>query len=175
LFPINPTWRIWAGLIAFAWYFYLNFAGYSDMAIGSGHLLGGDIRPNFNWPYARTNPSAFWNSWHISLTRFLRMNVFTPLVGRHPERQYAATMLIMLLIGLWHAATWASVVFGLYHGVSLVAHRVLERRRPPSDAMMWRVVKPVLVFGWFALSLPLLQMSLAGAIDFYAALIGVDR
>lgn len=172
-YPINPPWRLAIGLVAFAWYFYANFAGYSDLAIGSGALLGADLRPNFDSPYTKTTPAAFWNSWHISLTRFLRTNVYTPMVGRHPQRQYVATIVLMLLIGLWHSITWASALFGLYHGVSLVLHRVIERRRPPRHTPLLRVAKSVLVFAWFALSLPLLQLDLQGARDFYAAMIGV--
>lgn len=172
-YPVNPPWRLAIGLVAFAWYFYANFAGYSDLAIGSGALLGADLRPNFDSPYTKTTPAAFWNSWHMSLTRFLRTNVYTPMVGRHPERQYAATIVLMLLIGLWHSITWASAVFGLYHGVSLVVHRVVERRRPPRRTPVLRVVKSVMVFVWFALSLPLLQLDLHRALDFYAAMIGV--
>ena len=172
-YPFNPPWRLAIGLVAFAWYFYANFAGYSDLAIGSGTLLGADLRPNFDSPYTKTTPAAFWNSWHMSLTRFLRTNVYTPMVGRHAERQYLATIVLMLLIGLWHSITWASAVFGLYHGVSLVAHRLLERRRPPRRTPALRVAKSVLVFTWFALSLPLLQLGLRDVVDFYAAMIGV--
>jgi alginate O-acetyltransferase complex protein AlgI len=173
LFETNSPWRIWLSLIAFTWFFYVNFAGYSDIAIGSGRLLGADLRPNFDSPYRRTNPAAFWNSWHISLTRFLRANVFTPIVGGNARRQYAATALIMVLIGLWHSVGWATLVFGLYHGVSLIGHRMLEQRRPPRLDSPWQFVKPVGIFTWFGLSLPLLQLPLDRAIDFYGVMIGV--
>ncbi len=174
LFRSNDPWRVWVSLIAFTGFFYVNFAGYSDLAIGAGRLIGADLRPNFDSPYTRTNPAAFWNSWHMSLTRFLRANVFTPLAGRHPQRQHAATMLTMLLIGLWHSITWASAVFGLYHGVSLVAHRVIAGRRPAGDGRRLQLLKPAAVFAWFGLSLPLLQLGLRDALDFYAALVGVS-
>lgn len=173
-FADNTAWQVWLSLIAFTWFFYVNFAGYSDMAIGISTLLGGSVRPNFDSPFTRTNPTAFWNSWHMSLTRFLRVNVFTPMVGRHARRQYAATMTTMLLIGLWHSVTWASAIFGMYHGVSLIAHRVIKRRRPASPTRSWLVVKPIIVFGWFGASLPLLQLDLGDAIDFYGAMIGVS-
>ena len=173
LYADNPAWRLWVALAAFAVFFYVNFAGYSDLAIGAGHLLGADLRPNFANPYGQTNPSAFWNSWHISLTRFLRANVFTPLVAGRPQRQYPATLLLMVLIGLWHSVTWASLAFGVYHGVSLIVHRIVERRRRPSTAPALRYLKPVAVFVWWALSLPLLQLGLGSALDFYAALVGV--
>ncbi len=104
----NAPWRLWVGLVAFTWFFYVNFAGYSDMAIGAGTLLGADLRPNFDRPYLQTTPAAFWNSWHISLTRFLRINVYTPIVAGHPRRQYFGTTITMLLIALWHGVTWAT-------------------------------------------------------------------
>ena len=173
VFDDNSVWRIWGSLIAFTWFFYANFDGYSDLAIGAGRLLGADLRPNFDSPYTKTTPADFWNSWHISLTRFLRTNVFTAIVGRRPQRQYAATVVTMLLIGLWHSVTWASAVFGVYHAIFLLGHRAIGRRRPPSEAAAWRFLKPALVFGWFGLSLPLLQLDLSGAIDFYGAMIGI--
>lgn len=173
VFDANSVWRIWASLIAFTWFFYANFDGYSDLAIGAGRLLGADLRPNFDAPYAKTNPADFWNSWHISLTRFLRTNVFTAIVGRHPRRQYAGIVITMLLIGLWHSVTWASVLFGVYHAIFLLAHRAIAGRRPPSDAAVWTFLKPALVFAWFGLSLPLLQLDLSEAIDFYGAMMGI--
>jgi D-alanyl-lipoteichoic acid acyltransferase DltB (MBOAT superfamily) len=172
LFRTNDPWRIWVSLLAFTIFFYVNFAGYSDLAIGASRLMGADLRPNFDAPYLRTNPTSFWNNWHMSLTRFLRANVFTPLVGRHPGRQPAATMLTMLLIGLWHSVTWASAAFGIYHGISLVLHRQIERRRPARSGPAMRVLKPIVVVAWFGLSLPLLQLGLGDALDFYAALVG---
>jgi alginate O-acetyltransferase complex protein AlgI len=171
VFEVNSTWRIWVALIAFGWFFYVNFAGYSDIAIGSGRVLGADLRPNFDRPYQQTNPTAFWNSWHISLTRFLRANVYTPLAAGRPRRQSLATMVTMLLIALWHGVTWATVVFGVYHGTSLIVHRQFERHRPPSSARAVRVVKMVAIFLWFTLSLPLLQLDLGSSIDFYARLV----
>jgi D-alanyl-lipoteichoic acid acyltransferase DltB (MBOAT superfamily) len=172
LYADNAPWRLWAGLVAFTWFFYVNFAGYSDMAIGAGTLLGADLRPNFNRPYLQTTPAAFWNSWHISLTRFLRINVYTPLVAGHPRRQYAGTTITMLLIALWHGVSWATVAFGLYHAAFLIGHRVVSLHRPPTPSPVFRVAKSVGIFAWFGASLPLLHLSLADSIDFYRAMLG---
>ena len=170
---VNGPERLWVGLAAYTLFFYVNFAGYSDIAIGIGTLLGADLRPNFDRPYLQTTPAAFWNSWHISLTQFLRRNVFTPLVAGRPERMHAATMLTMVLIGLWHSIGWAELVFGIYHGAFLIGHRLLERRRPAGTGTALRIAKMGGVFLWYALSLPLLQLDLGEAVDFYGALIGV--
>ncbi len=169
----NAPWRLWIGLIAFTWFFYVNFSGYSDMAIGAGTLLGADLRPNFDRPYLQTTPAAFWNSWHISLTRFLRINVYTPLVAGHPQRRYVGTTITMMLIALWHGVSWATVVFGLYHAAFLVGHRMLSQRRPPGTSAALRVPKSVGIFVWFGLSLPLLHLPLDRTIDFYRAMLGV--
>lgn len=169
----NSVPRLWIGLIAYGWYFYANFAGYSDIAVGAGRLMGGNIQENFARPYFQTSPSAFWNSWHISLTRFLRVNVFTPITMGRPSRQAAAAMLTMLLIGLWHGVNLAAVVFGLYHGVSLLIHRRVSAARPaPADRpMVVRVGLSAAIFIWFTLSLPLIELDLGEAADFYRALL----
>ena len=79
----------------------------------------------------------------------------------------------MLLIALWHGVSWATLVFGLYHAAFLVGHRMLSQRRPPGTAPILRVTKQVGIFTWFGVSLPLLHLSLDGAIDFYRAMLGV--
>ena len=112
----------------------------------------------------------FWNTWHISLTRFLQRNVFTPLGGTRPKRTVAATLVTMLLIRLWHEFGWGAAIFGLYHGLSLVAHRTMAARRPASTSRLARTAKPVLVFGWVALSLPLLMVPTGELFDYYRAL-----
>ena len=171
--PHNALWRVWVALVVYGWYFYLNFAGYSDLAVGAGRLLGADLKENFAWPYLQTTPNDFWNSWHISLTRFLRINVFTPLTMSRQGRQRFGIMLTMLLIGLWHGVNTAAIAFGLYHGLTLVGHRWLVGVRPPAEAppLGLRIIKSVGIFFWFTLSLPLLTLSLGDAAQFYRTLV----
>jgi len=175
-YEYNEAWRIVVALAAFTLFFYVNFAGYSDLAIGAGTLLGANLRPNFDRPYLQTDPTAFWNSWHMSLTRFLRTNVFTPIAAGRANRQSFAIAVTMMLIALWHAVSWATVVFGAYHAISLIAHRQLQKRHtghaPLNPRSARRVLRSIGVFWWFGLSLPLLQLSLDDAIDFYRAMIG---
>jgi D-alanyl-lipoteichoic acid acyltransferase DltB (MBOAT superfamily) len=167
----NSLPRVWLGLIAYTWFFYLDFAGYSDLAIGAGRLLGADLRPNFNWPFLQRSPTAFWNNWHISLSAFMRRNVFTPLGGMRARRQHIALVATMLLIALWHDINWSTFAFGVYHAVSLLAHRAVLRRRPARTSRLLSVVKPVLVFVWFAVSLPLLTLSLSDMASLWRALL----
>lgn len=163
--------RLWLGVVAYAWFFYLNFAGYSDLAIGAGRWLGADLRPNFNRPFFQRSPTAFWNSWHISLTAFMRRNVFTPLGGMRQHHQRFALVVTMVLIALWHDINWSTLVFGLYHAIGLLAHRSALRRRPPRTGPVLNVAKPLAVFVWFAVSLPLLSMPLGDAASLYRSVI----
>lgn len=172
---INTTPRLLLSLIAFGWYFYLNFSGYSDVATAAARWMGAEVRDNFRHPYLKTNPAQFWNSWHISLTRFLQRNVFVPLGGSRKRRQPAATMVTMLLIGLWHDLSWGTLIFGLYHGTSLVAHRAAAARRPARTSSVLRVTKPLAVFGWYVISLPMIFMPSSQLLGFYRALLPGSR
>ncbi len=110
---------------AYAFQIYFDFAGYSDMAIGTARLFGFSILENFNWPYIRRNLADFWAHWHMSLTRFITEYVFIPLGGSRCSRLKTArnTLIAMTLSGLWHGAAWHFVAWGLWHGVGLVVVR----------------------------------------------------
>src|SRR5262249_50207164 len=104
---------------------YCAFSGYTDMALGTAHMLGYKLAQNFNMPYLAANPSEFWRRWHISLSSWLRDYLFIPLGGsRCPRwRTCLNLMITMALGGLWHGASWTFVVWGLLHGSLLVGHR----------------------------------------------------
>jgi len=103
-FESNTTAAVWGELFLYGWFFYLNFAGYSDLAIGAARLFGIRLKPNFNNPYLKSNPQDFWNSWHMSLTRFAQKYVFVPLGGMRAGRQYVAVFATIMVIALWHAS-----------------------------------------------------------------------
>lgn len=170
----NPAWLVWFELFLFAWYFYFNFAGYSDLAIGVSRLFGFRLKPNFASPYTKTNPQEFWNSWHMSLTRFAQRNVFVPLGGMRSRSQYLAIVATIMVIALWHDLTLPLVVFGVYHAVGLVAHRVASARRPTRDRGQLAILKPVALFTFVMLSLPLLVVDMGDVGGFYAALLGAS-
>lgn len=121
---------VYIGVLAFAIQIYCDFSAYTDLARGSARLLGFDLMINFNLPYFASNPSDFWRRWHISLSTWLRDYLYIPLGGsrRGPRRTYINLMLTMLLGGLWHGAAWTFVLWGLFHGVLLAAHRFLQPR-----------------------------------------------
>jgi alginate O-acetyltransferase complex protein AlgI len=111
----------WLVLIAIAGRILMDFSGYSDIAIGAARLLGITLPENFNWPYLARNLQDFWQSWHISLSSWIRDYVYIPLGGsRHgPTRRFLNGMAAFALCGLWHGPAWHFAAWGLYHGLGL--------------------------------------------------------
>ncbi|HVC98965.1 MAG TPA: MBOAT family protein [Pirellulales bacterium] len=118
----------WLAVLAYALQIYCDFSGYTDMALGSAHLLGYKLAKNFNMPYASANISEFWRRWHISLSSWLRDYLFIPLGGsRGTGWQINRNLMItMTLGGLWHGASWTFVVWGVLHGALLIGHRAFR-------------------------------------------------
>lgn len=128
---IGPVWqngdqysaliRILA-LFGYSIQIYMDFAGYSDMAIGTSKLFGLNIMENFDWPYLRSNISDFWKSWHISLSEWIRDYIFIPLSSKRPGNVWlyvAVPLISMGLCGLWHGASWNFLFWGLWHGAGI--------------------------------------------------------
>jgi alginate O-acetyltransferase complex protein AlgI len=120
------TMNVWFGLLAYSLQIYCDFSGYSDMAVGTGKMIGYDLPENFRMPYASTNITEFWRRWHVTLSRWLRDYLYIPLGGnRHGSvATYRNLMLTMLLGGLWHGASWNFVVWGGLHGSALAGHKL---------------------------------------------------
>ena len=129
------TYATWIATIAYAIQIYCDFSGYTDMALGSAHLFGYKLAPNFRMPYLASNVSEFWRRWHISLSTWLRDYLFIPLGGsRGTHWQTTRNLLItMTLGGLWHGASWTFVAWGLLHGVLLVIHRSFQSICKPNS------------------------------------------
>jgi len=113
----------WFGLLAYTLQIYFDFAGYTDMAIGVGRFLGFKLPENFNFPYISRSISEFWRRWHMTLTSWFRTYVFIPLeFARKKEkvlRQQSNLLIVFLLTGLWHGATWNFLLWGIYFGLVL--------------------------------------------------------
>ena len=124
--PDPGGWQVLAGTYAFAIQIYCDFSGYTDIARGCSKCLGIDLMLNFRNPYIAVNPSDFWRRWHISLSTWLRDYLYIPLGGnRHGEaKTYRNLALTMLLGGLWHGAAWNFVLWGAWHGLLLIGHRL---------------------------------------------------
>ena len=138
---------------------YLQFSGYSDIAIGFALLLGYRVMENFDWPYLKPNISAFWQSWHISLSQWCRDYVYGPVVAmtRKPALGALATMIV---IGLWHEISLRFLLWGLYHGVGIVCWQQFQNLRqtyqpalPRGLAAVAQIASSLLTvhFVWFSL------------------------
>ena len=115
----------WVGILAYSLHIYLDFSAYSDMAIGMGRMLGLHYPENFNYPYISRSVTEFWRRWHISLGTFFRDYVYIPLGGNRGSKPRVIfnTLVVWLLTGLWHGASWNFVLWGLWFFVFLILER----------------------------------------------------
>jgi D-alanyl-lipoteichoic acid acyltransferase DltB (MBOAT superfamily) len=172
-FREHSTGEVWFNVFVYSWYLYLNFAGYSDIAIGTGRLYGFRLRKNFNFPYFRRNLQEFWANWHMSLTSFAQRNVFVPMGGFRKENQYIATFATMMVIALWHDVSWSLVTFGVCHASVLMALRFMhQRRRNTGHTTTGRALSTLLTYGFVALTIPLLLLEDNQILPFYRHLLG---
>ncbi|MFW6169925.1 MAG: MBOAT family O-acyltransferase [Planctomycetota bacterium] len=120
----------WVGAVAYAFQIYFDFSAYSDMAIGLGLMLGFMFAKNFDSPYLSQSFTEFWRRWHLSLSTWLRDNLYYPLGGNRkgPLRTHINLALVMLLGGLWHGASWNFVIWGAIHGLLLILERLGGKR-----------------------------------------------
>jgi D-alanyl-lipoteichoic acid acyltransferase DltB (MBOAT superfamily) len=120
----------WVGAISFTLLIYFDFSSYSDMAIGLSKMLGIRLPENFNSPYKATSIIEFWRRWHITLSTFLRDYLYIPLGGNRkgPVRRHVNLMIVMLLAGLWHGASWQFVLWGGLHGGYLLVNHVWRQQ-----------------------------------------------
>jgi alginate O-acetyltransferase complex protein AlgI len=118
----------WLGVIAYAVQIYGDFSGYSDMAIGTAHMLGFKLARNFDMPYLAPNIADFWRRWHISLSSWLRDYLYFPLGGSRGSRATTCRnlLIVMTLGGLWHGARWNFVLWGAIQGGVLIVHRLFH-------------------------------------------------
>jgi alginate O-acetyltransferase complex protein AlgI len=154
--------------VLFGLYIYWDFAGYTDMAIGLGGLMGFRVPENFDRPYTSQSLVDFWRRWHITLSEWIRMRLMMKMVGRRsPEsHMYAAIVVSMAICGLWHGAGSNFLLWGVWHGLGLVGVHVFgraQRRFGMLRAAAERVLRPpvsiVLTFvyvslGWLVFFLP---------------------
>ena len=116
----------WMGIVAYSMQIYFDFAGYSDMAIGLGKMLGFNFPENFKSPYTSKSITEFWRRWHITLGAFMRDYLYIPLGGSRAskiQRVYFNLIIVFLLSGLWHGASWNFVIWGGWHGLFLIIER----------------------------------------------------
>lgn len=121
------TYYAWIGVLAYAFQIYFDFAGYSDMAIGIGRMLGFKFPENFDNPYISQNITEFWRRWHMTLGRWMKDYLYIPLGGskvKTTRRLYFNLWFVFLVSGLWHGAAWNFVAWGAFHGFFLILDRM---------------------------------------------------
>ncbi len=120
----------WIGIFAFAFQIYFDFSGYSDMAIGLGHIFGFKFLENFRYPYQSTSITDFWRRWHISLGTWFLEYVYIPLGGNRNGKikQVRNIVIVWLLTGIWHGASWNFVLWGVYFGILLIIEKFFLKK-----------------------------------------------
>ncbi|MGN0308751.1 MAG: MBOAT family O-acyltransferase [Lachnospiraceae bacterium] len=123
---IDVTWSLaWIASLFYTLQIYYDFSGYSDMAIGLGKIFGFEFKENFNYPYTAHSIREFWRKWHISLSTWFKDYVYIPLGGSRKGKRitYENLIIVFLLTGLWHGASWNFVFWGLFHGIFMLIER----------------------------------------------------
>jgi D-alanyl-lipoteichoic acid acyltransferase DltB (MBOAT superfamily) len=129
---------------------YYDFSGYTDIARGTGLLLGIRLPANFDRPYLSANVTEFWRRWHISFSNWLRDYLYFALPGaRSRVMPYVNLVITMLLGGLWHGISWTFAIWGLMHGVALAVTRWRMARRGRTRRQPGAVARGLAVFGTF--------------------------
>ncbi len=143
----------WVGLFCYTLQIYFDFSGYSDMAIGLGRMFGFSLPENFDYPYISRSLTDFWRRWHITLSSWLRDYVYIPLGGSRFSRRktFRNLLTVFALCGLWHGASWNFVLWGLFHGIFLIAEKgrlgnMLERVRLPLVRNVYAML--IVMTGW---------------------------
>ena len=142
----------WIGTMAYMMQIYFDFSGYSDMAIGLARMFGFELLENFNYPYIANSIRDFWKRWHISLSTWFRDYLYIPLGGNRKGkiRTYVNQLIVMLLCGFWHGASWTFIIWGCYHAVLLMLEKT------PVGNLFQRLWSPLrhmyallmVLFGW---------------------------
>jgi len=161
--PAAEGFPLLLGIVFFALQLYLDFSAYSDIAIGSARLFGFQLRRNFMRPYLSNSFGNFWKRWHISLSSWFQDYVYIPLGGNRKRisRTKINVLIVFVLSGLWHGASWNFVIWGTFNALFLVlldpifslTLRQGKEGDSPSDNLLIHAVKSVLIFACWALSL----------------------
>ncbi|WP_278321696.1 MBOAT family O-acyltransferase [Leptospira kobayashii] len=155
---LSPSF-LWWGVLSYAGQIYCDFSGYTDIAQGSALILGFRLPENFRMPYLAKGFSEFWTKWHMSLSGWLRSYLYIPLGGNRKGgfRTNFNLMVVMLLGGLWHGASWNFVFWGGGHGLLLVMERLFFKRK--ENPSVGSAFNASFIFGYVVkLKLVLLQL-----------------
>lgn len=126
----KSTLFFWLYAVSFALQIYFDFSGYSDMAIGLGHMLGFRFMENFNYPFISSSVTEFWRRWHISLGRWFRDYIYIPMGGNRVNKlRFLFNILtVWFLTGFWHGADWTFILWGLYFAALLLCEKFISKK-----------------------------------------------
>ena len=142
----------WLGIIFYSFQLYFDFSGYSDMAIGLGKMMGFTFKENFFYPYISKSVTEFWRRWHISMGTWFREYVYIPLGGNRGKKwqMYRNIIVVWLLTGLWHGASWNYVLWGIYYCILLLIEKTfllkLLKKLPAAVSHIYTLI--LVLFGW---------------------------
>ena len=169
---VLPVLTAWSGVLAYTFQIYFDFSGYSDMAIGLGRMFGFHFLENFDYPYISKSITEFWRRWHISLSSWFKEYVYIPLGGNRKglSKQIRNILIVWLLTGFWHGASWNFVVWGLYFGVLLILEKLFLLRLLQKLPSFFQHAYTMLlvVLGWAVFAFD----SLGDGLQFIRALFG---
>ncbi len=167
------TLSAWLGVLAFTFYIYFDFSGYTDMAIGVGGMFGFELPENFEFPYASRSFSEFWRRWHVTLGRWFRDYVYIPLGGNRVKKPRLIMNLavVWVLTGVWHGASWNFALWGAYCGLLIICEKLFLQKLLEKIPVFFRWLYTFLAaaMGWVFFSYT--DLSKAGTL--FAALIGI--
>ena len=143
----------WLGMVSYTLQIYYDFSGYSDMAIGLGHMFGFSFKENFNYPYISLSIREFWRRWHMSLSGFFRDYVYIPLGGSREglARTCRNVLIVFALTGIWHGANYTFWLWGAMYGVLLVIERLFLGKlldKNPVKIVNWVYTMFIVMIAW---------------------------
>lgn len=146
----------WIGCLAYTIQIYMDFSGYSDMALGLGMMFGFHFEENFNFPYRSKSITEFWRRWHISLGSWFREYLYIPLGGNRRGNVYINLFLVFLATGIWHGAGLLFLLWGAGHGLCVVFERRVRETawyKKTPGILKWAVTMILVSIGWLTFRL----------------------
>ena len=133
--PAQNSTSLLIATVFYAFQIYCDFSGYSDIGIGAARVMGFELMQNFDQPYTARSIGEFWRRWHISLSTWFRDYLYIPLGGSRVgySRRLANVMVVFLVSGFWHGASWNFIVWGGLHGTYQLVSQLWNRRFPPRE------------------------------------------
>lgn len=140
----------WLGILCYTFQIYFDFAGYSDMAIGIGRMMGFRIPENFNQPYLARNFAEFWRRWHMTLSVWFKEYLYIPLGGNRVSsaRNYFNLWVVFFVSGLWHGANWTFIIWGIYHGLFIVVEKRFRLSKRLGESLSIFLTFFLIMIGW---------------------------